>query len=520
MKRFALVLLIILSCFFAQEAHSQDYEANWGKIYDKSGLLSMHYLIGIEDDAYYVLEKPKKSPTLLKFSLDHKLLKRTQPKMQFQGKRVILDRFVKTQSGTFGYLQQFDKKKKTYKIFTSKFEDGKFAAMREIYSHQYKKLVSVFSTQFSHPGHPQLGSRFIVSKNKEYAAYTNALSSKPKSRKESFAVALFDQDLNMLWESYPKIPEQQDDLTLIQTKVSDEGIIYLLGRFEGGKKINGTKIRKEYIVFKITENGMDNFLLELPANTAATHAAIHLPSDQKNELVLSGLYQSSESKRYYDGAFSLTVNTETGKKDVKLSKFEDEFDLKKIMKKKMVEGQIISLNSTFELSNGHFGFVAEAMGQQSNTPATSGPNPGGLNSGNKIKLKSGNLFCVFFDENGNFLKETVIEKFCHDYSSTILSYAAAVMDDKLFLVFNDMKTGKKKREADTAGGKKKSVMSSDLVVLDSQGEIEFNETIFDKKSVGLLFTPYMMDYTDKFILLTSQNGSLQKFAFGTIQVKE
>jgi len=120
-----------------------------------------------------------------------------------------------------------------------------------------------------------------------------------------------------------------------------------------------------------------------------------------------------------------------------------------------------------------------------------------------------------FSNTGELINIQKIEKSFTSSNSLNTSYNIALCNSKTYLIFNDFKD---KSELKKMGGKKKKQKwkYADLVVIGENGDIEYNNTLFNSDEIDLEFIPAMSDYNSNTILLGSM--SMKKYAFGTLQL--
>jgi len=261
----------------------QTYNVNWGSSYKKDGgLFGMYYLIGMEDDHYYILMNPKKRNTLLKYNMNHKLVSNKELNMKYKKDNINVNRFIKTKNATFGYLTKYDRKQKKLKIFASEFKTGTFGQVKELYAHDYDiTLLNVGS-------YGSDNTTLIESVDKNYVVYTNVNSNFDNLEQEAVSVVVFDADMNIVWEKTQRFKYRDHRITISQTVVGNDGTVYILAKVWEKKKNRAKKEKGlpkfDFKAFKITDDGMEEYLIDLGTGIAPTDMGIYFPKNNHKRL--------------------------------------------------------------------------------------------------------------------------------------------------------------------------------------------------------------------------------------------
>lgn len=515
-----LISALILSLLFTTFGISQDYSVEWGPSYKKDGgLFSSNRLMGIYDNHYYSLSTTRKGSTLLKFDMSHKLVSNKSISKKYEGEKIYFSKFVDTKNGTFGYMPQVVKKK--WRMLVSKFDGNDFGEIKEIYSHDFeRKRISLYGMGIN----ADASNKLIVSMDKSKVAFTNILSMKEKNTEETMAVAVFDADLKIQWEKKQKFGYKDKGIKIKQTVIDENGVVYVLAVISDKAKKIGKKLKKDkdkakhlpkydYSIFRITENDMKEFKVELKDPTIAPiDIAMYFPEKGTEEMIVSGFYTDSERKSGIKGVFYASGNGNDGIKNIKTDKFEDEFieDLvsRRALKKDRGLSSSYNIDHFIHFANGEIGFVAEHYYVTSHTTTDAQGR-----TRTSYTYHSNTLIIPRFSKDGDLLNIQKVKKRFSSSSPAIVSYAMAVVDGKTYFVFNDFKS---KDEISEMKGKRRW-RYTDMVVLDEKNEIEFNETLFNSKEIDLTFIPSMSDYSSNVIILGSM--SRKKYAFGTLRLK-
>lgn len=520
-----LIVVIGLTFLFSLPVFSQDYKIDWGPSYKREGgIWASNNIIGVYGNHYYTLNKSRKSSTLLKFDMKHKLISTKSVERKFKGEKISFDNFIDTKNGTYAYMKQL--KNGTWRVLISKFDGNDFGEIKEVFSHDFEmKYVSLYGFGINQDAINKL----VVSMNEKYVAYTNTLSMKEKNGKEEkTVVAVFDENMKLVWNKEQSFGYKDKKMVIQQTVVDGNGVVYVLASVSDkarklvpdigkGKKNKVDEKSKNlpkfhYSIFRITDDDFKEFKIELDdSELAPIDIAMYFPEKGKDEMIVSGFYTDSERKSSIKGMFYVSGNNENGIENVQISPFEDEF-LEDIVSKRSLEKDR-GLSSTYRIddfihfSDGSLGFIAEQYYVSVHTYTDS---QGRTRTSHTYH--SNTILIPRFSKDGELLNVQKIKKGFSSSSSWEASYSIAVANDKIYLVFNDFKSKDERKEMKG----KRRWRYTDLVVMNLDGEIEFNETLFNSNEIDLTFVPFMSDYSGNTLIIGSVGR--KKYAFGTIKL--
>jgi len=512
------VLVLIIPAFVTAQ-----YSFEWGPTYKKDGLFSLYNLVGMEDDHYYVLMAPRRKNTLLKFNQKHKLVSNKDLDFTYKGKNIQLNSLVRTRKGTFGYMSVRDKKANQIRIYASNFENGKFSKVREIYSHTFKmkwRIVGLFG--FGNYSNSDAGQTLNISQDSSHVSFMNIVSSQDESTSEKFALAVFDEDMKLVWEKVQKFEYQDKDLNIVQSLVNNKGEIFLIGTLSK-KKRNRNKeekkkgmLRYEYKIFKITKNDMKEVKIDLGSDLEPTSAGLFFPDKfESGNFVASGLYTDSQRKTGVKGVFYASGNMDGGLDIVKTNEFEASFLEGLTTDKNIEKDRGVSKAFRFEkgvqFNDNSIGFIAEEFYI---TTSTYWDANGRMQT--RTIFNGGDIIIPRFDQNGKLLNIQKVEKYFRNESPYIVTFASAVYQNKIYLLFNDLKD-RKERKSIKKEGKGKG-MYTDLVVLNQDGKIEHNEVLITSSQSDVYFNPFQhVFHKGKWLI---NGGFIKRYAFGFVNLGE
>lgn len=532
MKHLIILLLCSITALFLQ---AQDYQVNWGPRYNmKIGYADQNEFLGIHGDHYYILSHNRKAAILQQFDLNHKLLREEPFIFQIPSNEAVIGGSVRTNAGSFIYLYTVDRDRQEWALYVSRFNNGQFRrpvlAYKEIFDVKNKQISEVFESYQNYGGPP-----LIVSPDSTHVAFVDIMPSLDYRDDDVVATAVFDNQMNLVWQAAWFYKFSKKDFEITQSAVSDKGELYLTGWTHVKRKGKKRGLRSveylpeyEYKLFKVTAQDMTEEVVDIGEYVAPLDAKLFFSKTDPSDFVVAGFYTDDNAKSRMKGLFFCNGNTRQGILDKKLNEFKPSF-LKNLASDKAIKKDK-GLDMTYRIldilhfGDGTMGFIAEDNYEvETNTvdPYYGGYyygyntfryNPYNSRFNRQITYHSNDIIIPLFDKEGNLLN---IQKIYKDYRSSVPSYTSYLMAhvrDKVYLIFNDFKSGEEKKKLD----KKKGRNYTDLVVLDSQGNIESQQNLFNDHETELEFVTRWYDANRDVILL----GTMERrsFAFGTIPI--
>ncbi len=518
----ALPLLLLFSLFVCT-LPAQSYDVDWGPVYKKEGgLWGLFNLIGLEGDNYYLLTGSQKNNTLVKFNLKHRLVGTEKIDSKYRKEKLVLDRFVRTTQGTFAYYISRDKKSKSLKLYISDFDRGRLSTPNQVYEHQFKVQWSFTPFGITSYTNSDAIQQLTTSSDSSQVVFVNPLSSKDKGGAEKVAIAVFDADMKLKWEKRQAFKYSDKDIQIEQTVISNKGEVFLLARLYNKKKYEKSRgVKKKglprfaYRIFRITKDDFQEYDLKLGSRIAPTDAGLFFPKGEEKEFLVAGFYTDEERKSGLKGIFFARGTIEGGEIQKNIKEFDDAF-LEDIISKKRLEKDrgletSYALDRMIEFGDGSYGFLAENTYV---TVSTTTNAQGQMRQ--RYTYHSDEIIIPRFSSEGEFMNIQKIEKYFRSSSRANTSYAFALYDNKVYLVYNDMKTGEERRDLKKGGSGKKGRLYTDLTIVNSEGAIETQTNLFNNKDIELTFVPFLFDFEGSTMILGSI--SARKYAFGTMKL--
>lgn len=513
-----MIRLIYLSTilFFSINSFAQ-YDVDWGPVYKKDGgLFSYFYPAGMDDDNYYLVMKPKKSNDVLTFDLNHKLKSNNPIDLSIGNENATISSIIETQSGQYALLQVRNKKRKQMEVHAAKFSKGKMGKTTRIHSHEYKVQLSIapLLMGFSNYTNADNFQEVIISEDKSKIAYMHYISTKDKNKNDVLSIAVFDQDFNKIWSKKKTFPYKDKKLDIEQMIVSDDGDVFISAELYVNKK--GKSPDRDYKIFRVGPEENDQWTLKLDKGNQASDAGLFL-SEGNEVLNLGGTYTTAERRGRINGVFFASLDLASGEMKKNTFPFKDDF-LEGLLKEKDIKkGK--GLQSSYRIDNmitfsdGSYSFLAE---QFFITYRTSTDSRGNQTQSTPI-YNTNAIIIPRFTKEGKLMKIDKIEKGFSSSSSMTVSYNYAVANSKIYLIYNDFKTRKEKKDIKNKKGL--GTLYTDLTVIGDDGTIEEQKTIFTNKDDGMdtIFVPSYSMHNDDIMIIGGLKRS--KYQFGTLKLK-
>lgn len=494
------LFVTLITCLSILNLSGQAYEVNWGPEYRKQGgMFSAYYLGGFTDDTYHMVMQPIEEPTLLSFDLNHKLLNTQTINFGNSKDPFYFGGFYKTQSGNFGIFSELDKRTDEMRTYIRPFDGVKFGELSLIHAQTYNARGQVAIAGISAGIESDLFERMVSSPNKSKVVFANNMDARENRRQEVLKIAVFDADFQLQWEKEYSFEEKDDEIQIIRSAVSDNGNVYLLTRLTENNGIalgNSLPRYGEYRLYKIQEGGSQVLVLPLSGDQVIQYAGIFLEGADEDEITVAGMYKEEEKSNDLAGIFHLQIKEDLTLENIASFPFEQEFlegliSKRANRKEKGLDADFF-IKTFFKFSNGTVGFIAEETYIKiTNNPDTK----------NRPVYHTNELVLALFSPEQRSVKVQKIDKEYQSAVPTYVSYASAIGNDKLFLVYNTYKSREERKEL--LGSGLKQAVFTDLTVIDKTGDIIDQESLFNTEEEDGYFLPMQSDYNqDQMILLT------------------
>lgn len=509
-----LYILSILIFLCSIKLYSQDYSVEWGPTYKKeTSLFSQFGLLGIDKGHYFLLFNPKKKNLVQTYNMKHELVSSNQLDMKFNGNNLKIEKIIKTKSSSFGQMAAYDKKQKKIRLFVSELKEGVFGKHREVFSHEYLRQIGISFDGITSSSNSDKSS-LVESADGSHVVYINVQSTIDKVSKEKLSIAVFDADMNIVWQKIQQFRYKDKTIDINQVFVSNDGTVYLLAKVKGESKITDHS-DYTYKAFKISRESMREYKISLGDGHTPIALGLLSPNNDK-EFVITGFYAATRKINAILGAFHASGNSETGIRNINKEGFDqtvlDGLATKNQIKNNKGIRKYFKIKNLLQFPDNSIAFIAESYRIELSSVTT------GLNGqvNHDYTKYADELIISKFNANGEILKIQKIEK---SYPCSICkhTYLSGAINDKIYIIFNDLKS----REDLKSMGKKakKNCIYTDLVVIDKDGEVEHRETLFNSEDIEFQFSQFLSLWSEDKILIGSTSNSGLKYAFGTLNIE-
>jgi hypothetical protein len=496
------VILFSLFLFLFSLSASSQYEVEWGPVYKSPRSFSVNTkLIGMEGQHYFLLTTNRRDYTLLKYDLNHQLVSKQDIDMKYYDREEVeFDKLIKTSKGTFAYFTQITHLDKR-QLLVAKFNNGNFEKMRKVF--QYEESVSMLNFKWNL--NSDLANSLVISENKNKVAYSNVTTIKD-GNKDKIAIAVFNAEMELEWSKLQSLDYKDKQVVIKQTVVDNNGEVYILARVaDTNNKIGYEELHLnglsqfKYKIFHVTEGKMKEININIGADIAPVNAALFCPKGDFTKIIVAGLYADTKKKSHIKGVFYASFNKKDGITNYKNHEISKGQGL----------GKSFKIGDFFQYSDGTIGFLAEEFYITKRFTSDSK----GITKVYYTHYNN-NILIPKFDKNGKFLNLQIINKQYSSSNFAITSYATAFNNDKLYLIFNNYNNkGERKKILDIS-----RQIHTDFVVIEKDGKISYNETIFNYNDIGKMFFDIRgFDYKENLLLIRAKKG--RKYRYGTIKLK-
>jgi len=250
---FLTISLILLSFGSALAQRNEPFKVKWGKTFEDAKKSFLQDLIAYDKTGFYVTTGKAKAigePTDGTYQIqyfDHELSLRRSQKIELKtnGKYEMLEAFVQLNEDIYLFTSQVDLKIKKQAMYVRKIDKAplqaepsgrKVAEMPVGKSLVYSRAVGSYSVR--------------LSRDSSHVMVFYALPFE-KGEPERFGVHVMDNQLKELWHRDITLPYRDELFTFGSMKVSNDGQVYVLGKYykDKAKAIRNGKPNYEYRIF-------------------------------------------------------------------------------------------------------------------------------------------------------------------------------------------------------------------------------------------------------------------------------
>lgn len=482
MKKSMISLLLILGVTLFIKA--QTFEVNWGPEYKKSGgMFNREYMLGADGKYFYVFSNPGGKAKILKFDYSASFISEETVETKVNKISAEAKGVIQTSTGNYVNFVLHSRKAGVVSFYYAKLVNGSVESeLTEFYSlptsyHYGSRVIYPFRGGSNDASE---SADYVVSPNKKYVAIVG--SEVASGAQENVKVAVFNDELKLVWEKSYSIQISERNLAIEQFVVNDNGEVIMTAREYLSKedRKKGTP-KYKYLLFYLSKDGSKKHEIELDGDRVPWDTGI-FPSDG-NGAYIGGFYTSSTSSRYSaDGVFF--VSLVDGNIIAKTYPFTDEFLDGLQTRKQEKKGEGISsfqIDNMVRFADGSFSFIAEKYYITVHTVTSY--NGKTTTTTTYTVYHSDELVIPRFSADGELLGINKVEKSFASRGRLLTSYSFFFNKDRIALVYSDYKTREERKEL----GKGRALYT-DIAYIKGADDVEI-ENLFTTSETDMYYVP-------------------------------
>lgn len=518
LSRALLISSVFFFCLPGKSLYSQDY-VKWGPSYKIKGNSEAYKFLGILGDRYYYVMKPNETNIIQAFNMKHELVSSEKFNYVRNRDRLRIHGGVETSAGSYLYMHQLSRKYKEWIIHVSEIKNGKIQEPREAYfqeldieNNRLNKAIREYEFDFG-----PVESELLISEDSSKVAFVNIIPANDFRDDDLIALAVFDSTMTLEWKDVFYYRFGQRRYEIEQRVLSNSGEVYLVGRVDKDNSMDGeiktikekNLPRYDYYLYHINQEGILPWKIDLGFGNAPTDVALFFPERGTDRFLMAGFYTDDEHRNRIKGIFFSYGDKNFTDTDIRKHSFSEEFLEGLISERAIEKGK--GLEETYKIMDvlnyrdGSIGFIAENnyVRDLSQTDIYG-------RWFRRIVYVSDEIIIPKFSKEGDLIS---IQKIGKDFTSEIpqyTSYAMALNNGMTYILFNDYKSGRERKEIAKKGNR-----FTDMVILDQNGRIIGAQNLFTDREIEFEFNPDLCDYNGEFFLIGSKRGN--RFSMATLQ---
>lgn len=508
--------LLLSSVAFAQ-TKSEKVDISWGAEQKASKKISLEDLVGYDESGFYALKSKKGHLFFLEhYNEEMNLVKSVELNLENGKDENTFEFIVQWNDQLLLFSSLLDKKSKKNNLYVQTINKESLMPNHDLrmvsqidYEGRSKRSSGSFSYSFSEDR-----SKFLLYYALPYK----------KNETERYGFHVFDKNMDLVWEKQVDLPFEEGLFGIEEYAINDKGEVYLLGVAFKDKRISKRRGEPNYSyqILSYSDNGntFKSFPVELSGHFLTD---MQISINQENDIICAGFY-SSEGTYSIKGSFFLRIDGESKKiEQSSFKEFELDFLTQNLndrqvrrVKRKKEKGKDLELyeydlNQLVMRDDGG----AVLIGEQYYVSKTISTDANG-NTTTTYHYHYNDIIAVNISPEGEIEWATKIPKkqVTSDDYGFYSSYVLAVVNDKLYFVFNDngknlfYKDGNDKLHNFTKN--KESLIT--MVELDQYGN-QTREALFSVRDADVLTRPKVCEQVSKNeLILFGQRKKVHKFA--------
>ncbi len=279
-------------------------------------------IVTVDDSGYYVQIATSKEAKVIRYNFLHEEMEQWNFDSERQ-KQPYFDEFIQTKAGVFGIIKDCDKSEGKCYLQAATFNKGQFGKLQTLFEHTFDKNRKKAGVRDSY-----LSSDDDIFLNLEYnrdstvISYFSLISKdiSDKKRPEKYAVAVFDENMKILWHNESELPYPEELVHTEKVTVSDDGSIFLSAR------VRGDIYSPAYVykLFHIQSEKVEEYDIELKDGIYPSNSAIYLDESLSN-IQIVGLYNDLNFDGMVLGIFYCDLSLKDNYSEIQLHPFDEKF---------------------------------------------------------------------------------------------------------------------------------------------------------------------------------------------------
>jgi len=524
------VFLFALAILTSSIAQIQTNKASikWGNDFKMKSLMNLDEVVSIDKSGSIVLIKEVKGIfrnnkyhiTKVSNDLNHTGIKPLN--LQVSGKELELSEIFELNDDIYIFSILVDKTKKTQTLYQHTLNRNNLAASS---GKQIKAL------NYENASRRNTGSFAVIVSEDHSKILVLYYTPYKKGEPEQFGAILFDNDMEIIWENEYTLPYNDENFEINKVIIGNNGQLFLNGtKYTGNKTGFFLRNAKDYSFCILSTDTSGNNFTERPVELKDFYISdLTIGIIPNGDIICSGFTTSRANSTSINGVFYLIVDHQSGEVLIETTKpFDHEFikegmteKQEKKTDKKVAKGKEVSLpNFVFRdiilKEQGGALVIAEQYWMVVVTTTDSKGVPQTI-----YHYYYNDIIVVSIGCHGQIEWASKIIKRQHstDDNGFYSSYALAIVQDKLFFIYNDnidnLLYPKEKMKNFVPRTSKKGVVA--LCEVDYLGNVT-KEMLFSSKEVGLLLVPKLCEQTsENELFLNCKKSSKNKFGILTFK---
>lgn len=464
-----LIFILLISTV----TQAQETTIKWGPTYKEKTKEGKNFysktFLGTTQNHYYLYATTRKKGFLLQFDYDNKLVHEVPTDLEYENNKLSPYTLIHNNTGDYLISSFFNKKENEMSVFSTKLEaNGQVSTQHQLlFTYPYWRNNRGFSEVI--PNKDPSGFTFSADSSKVLFYYTESpYDLKDKFGADKYSFAVFDKAMNLVWKKNIEFPYTDKAIDVKKIRVSNQGDVIVLGAIKAPKK---SKVKREFLVFNIKENSIDQFdILKIEEKYPIDDAYLHLHPD--NSIYVIGCYGTERiPTEGAKGLFMVKYSAQGEQQFLKTYPWTNN-----IRKAKNVINSLSFNHALVNHENGNITLVAENSYDRFDSQAR------------RITQHYSNYMIIpSFSFEGVLKWVTVVEKEFQSNKTSPMSYVFAHKDDNIYLIFNDRKNEKEREKLNAPLSLLLTYYFTDLAKIDASGNIDLRKTLFNSRDLKFYY---------------------------------